>query len=330
MHMIARGIRALRRCAVTGLLSLGLVVPAIAQPQSAAGQRDFASPEEAVGAIVEAVRGDDMRAMRVILGPDSATLVASGDAVADRNARKALLDANDKQHALQPKGTDGFFVQIGPDNWPMPIPIVRIATGRWRFDTAQGMQEMIDRRVGRNELSTIRVLLSVVVAQRDYYERMRTEFGVGAFAQRIVSSPGKHNGLIWDTAPDEPLSPLGALAEQEEAEGYPDAHVVVPGRPVPYHGYYFRMLTAQGPSAEAGEKTFIRGGQMTEGFAMVAWPALYHVSGIMTFIVNHDGVVFQKDLGPRTSRIASRMSEFNPDKTWQKADPNSAMTDRAK
>lgn len=299
-----------------GILCLALAATAFAvgaaQP---AAQRDFASAEEAVAALVAAMRANDERALLAISGAEAEHLVSSGDAVADRNARKRFVDSYDKQHALEAKGEGRTVLVVGPDSWQVPIPLVQ-AAGRWRFDTAHGMQEIIDRRIGRNELSTIRTVFSVVAAQRDYFERMRAEFGGGAYAQRLVSSAGKHDGLIWDTAPGEPRSPLGALVEQEEGAGSPHAQSVPRGQPVPYHGYYFRMLTAQGPNAHGGAMNYVRKGLMTEGFALVAWPAHYQASGIMTFLVNQEGVVFQKDLGEHTDRIATRMTRFDPDISW--------------
>jgi hypothetical protein len=303
------------------LLQVGMLCLALATTALAAGaaqpaaQRDFASAEEAAAALIGAMQANDEPALLSIYGPEAEHLVASGDVAADHNARKRFVDLYEKHHALEAKGEGRMVLVVGPDAWQMPIPLVQ-AAGRWRFDAVHGMQEIIDRRIGRNELDTIRTVFSVVAAQNDYFERMRAEFGGGAYAQRLVSSAGKHDGLTWDTAAGEPRSPLGALVEQDAAGANPDAQTVPTGQPVPYHGYYFRMLTAQGPNAHGGAMNYVRNGLMTEGFALVAWPAHYQASGIMTFLVNQEGVVFQKDLGEHTDRVVARMTRFDPDINW--------------
>jgi len=295
---------------------LGLSTASWTQAQTAAGGAVFATPEAALSALATAAQANDKAALLGIFGAAAGHLVASGDDVADRNARAALLQQYAARHSLQPQPDGSVVLVIGNNDWPFPIPLVRDGAG-WRFDTQRGMQELIDRRVGRNELSAIALLRQAVVAQADYSQRMNTEFGIPAYATRLISTPGTHDGLIWDNAEGEALSPLGAQALQQEAEGYPDAHIEIPGHPVPYHGYYFRMLTSQGPNARGAPGSYIRNGYMTGGFAMVAWPAHYGASGIMTFIVSHDGVVFQRNFGEATPQAVARIVRFDPDANWQ-------------
>jgi len=278
--------------------------------------RRFASAEEATEAFVAALRAHDTRALVTILGSDARPLIASGDPVADRNIRDAFVKAYDAGHTLVAKGTDAMTLRVGSDAWPFPIPIVKQGE-RWRFDTRQGREEILARRIGRNELNTMQVCLAVVDAQREYYADDRTGRGVLAYAQKFLSTPGKHDGLHWETKPGEPLSPLGDLVARARAEGYRRDQS---GGPTPYHGYLFRMLTSQGPDAPGGAYDYIVRSYMIAGFGVVAYPAQYGVSGVMTFIVNHDGVVYEKDLGPTTAALAAAMRTFNPDKTWSKAD----------
>jgi len=304
---------------------LGLPVAALAQAPAPAAdaatpasvpQRLFATPQEAEAALITAVQTDNVPALSALFGPQSEHMVASGDDVADRTARQAFVNRYNERHSLQAQPDGSIVLIVGADDWPMPIPLVQTASG-WRFDTARGLQEVLDRRVGRNELSTIDVLRKVVAAQHDYAQRMQQEFGFPAYAERLISTPGTHDGLIWDTAEGEALSPLGAFALQQEAEGYPDAHVEVPGHPVPYHGYYFRMLTGQGPNARGEPGSYMRNGYMTKGFAMIAWPAHYGASGFMTFMVGPDGVVYQQNLGEDTPDDIRHINRYDPDANWE-------------
>ena len=276
----------------------------------------FASAEEATEAFVAALRAHDTNALLGIFGSEARPVIFSGDPVADRRARDAFLQAFNAGHTLVAKGTDAMTLQVGSDEWPFPIPIVTQGE-RWRFDTRQGREEILARRIGRNELSTMQVCLAVVDAQREYYGEDRTGRGVLAYAQKFRSTPGKHDGLHWETKSGEPLSPLGDLVARARAEGYRRDQS---GGPTPYHGYLFRMLTSQGPDAPGGAYDYIVRGYMIAGFGLVAYPAQYGVSGVMTFITNHDGVVYEKDLGPTTAALAASMRTFNPDKTWSKAD----------
>jgi Protein of unknown function (DUF2950) len=298
--------------------------PSPAPPKPVVVQaKRFASPEEAVQAFVAAVRAGDTKVLVAVLGSEGRTLVSSGDPVADRRSRETFLQAYDASSKLVPNG-DRAVLQVGADDWPFPIPLVKQGE-RWRFDARQGREEIIARRVGRNELYTMQTCLAYVDAQREYYSEDRNGDGILEYAQRFDSTPGKHDGLYWPTQPGEPPSPLGALVVRARAAGY---RRQVEG-PTPFHGYLYRILMAQGPAAPGGQYDYVLRGHMIAGFALVAFPAQYGVSGVMTFTVNHDGVVYQKDLGPDTRSIASAMRTFNPDDTWAKADVPDAVAPTA-
>jgi hypothetical protein len=277
---------------------------------AAQAQQKFGSPDEAVTALVAAARANNDREVVRILGDRE--LVFSGDPVADGQRRQAFLLAFDARHQLNKQGDSKAELVIGPNDWPFPIPLVQ-RDGSWWFDTASGREEILYRRIGRNELAAIQVALAYVDAQNDYAAMNPTGGKVDSYAQRFFSTPGKKDGLYWPSAANEPRSPLGEAAVLATAEGYRFGE----GQ-IPYHGYYYRILKAQGPNAPGGAVNYVVNGNMIGGFALVAYPAEYGNSGVMTFLVNNAGVVFQKDLGPRTSRIASRMTAFNPDHTWRK------------
>jgi Protein of unknown function (DUF2950) len=245
-----------------------------------------------------------------VLGPAAGDLVSSGDEVADAAARKRVLDAYDAKHQVVMEGDDKAVLLVGTEEWPFPIPLVR-KDGVWRFDTAAGRDEILFRRVGRNELSAIKACLAYADAQDEYAEKGIA--GNGVYAQRIVSTPGKKDGLYWPAQAGEAESPLGDLAASASAEGYR-----VGQQRMPYHGYYYRVLTRQGPNAPGGALDYVVRGKMIGGFALVAYPAEYGNSGVMTFLVSHQGVVYQKDLGQNTVGIASGMTAFNPDNSWQR------------
>ncbi len=282
-----------------------------AAPQSA--QATFASADDAVSALVAAARTHDLAALRAALGPGSEKLVSSGDRYADQQQQSRFVEHYDEKHALVQDGADRVTLDVGPNDWPMPIPIVE-SGGRWHFDTPAGAQEIIDRRIGRNELAAIRTSLAYVDAQHDYFERMKQETGTGFYAEHLVSTPGRQDGLYWPASAGAPESPLGPLVATAIDEGYPGE--LVRGKPIPYQGYYFRILKAQGPDATEGAKSYVESGRMTGGFALIAWPATYGSSGIMSFEVNQDDVVFQKDLGPNTAEVAARINRFDPDLSW--------------
>jgi len=279
-------------------------------------QRSFASPGEAVQALVEAVRAGDMDALAAILGPEGRPLISSGDAVADKQGRERFVRAYEQSNTLQrPTETKAVLV-IGKDEWPLPIPVVKEGE-IWRFDSAAGKEEILSRRIGRNELDTIQVCLAYVDAQREYARVPREGDGLITYAMKFRSDKAKKNGLYWPTKKGEVLSPLGLLVANARAEGY--SRKTSGGKPSPYHGYFYRILTAQGPDAPGGAYDYVVNGKMIGGFALVAYPAQFGVSGVMTFIVNHEGVVYQKDLGRDTETIARTMEAYNPDSTWKKA-----------
>jgi hypothetical protein len=302
--------------AASGVVSIAFAAPPNSAP--AAAQQSFVSADAAAEALVKALQADDVAALRTILGPGGEKLVASGDPIADATARKRVVDAYTASHALTPAEGGRMVLVIGADAWPLPIPLAQVGD-RWRFDSLVAAQEIVDRRIGRNELMTIRTLLAAVEAEKDYFDRMQRGTGTGAYAQRMLSTPGKQDGLYWEVAAGEAPSPLGPLLDQAQSEGYPGA-TATNGKVVPYHGYLFRLLKAQGPSAPGGAKAYVQNGQMTGGFAFVAWPAVYATSGVTTFLIDQDGVVFQKDLGPNTAKIVSGTTRFDPDLTWARVD----------
>jgi hypothetical protein len=276
-------------------------------------QSSYASSDDAAAALVAAARSHDTVALRSVLGPGSAPLVSSGDRHADEAALSRFVEAYDAKHALVPDGPDRMMLQAGSNDWQLPIPIEQ-RKGRWFFDLRGGAQEIIDRRIGRSEIAAIRVCLAYVDAQNAYFERMKQETGSGAYAQRLVSTQGRHDGLYWSAADGQDDSPLQPLVSQAQDEGYPGQ--MLNRSLAPYQGYFFRILNAQGAEAPGGPKKYVQKGRMTEGFALIAWPARYASSGIMSFMVNQDGVVFQKDLGPETPRLAANTTQFNSDRSW--------------
>jgi hypothetical protein len=294
------------------LVSLTIATLLCAAASVASAQEAFKTPDEAASALVSAAKASDMKALATVLGPDGDAIVSSGDKVADATTRQKFVAAYEAKHQITMEGDAKAIMVIGEQDYPLPIPVVR-KDGMWRFDTAAGRQEILARRIGRNELDAIQSCLAYVDAQNDYASKDRTGGGSGAYAQRIVSHPGKKDGLYWPTSQGEDPSPLGELIAEATAQGYR----VGAGR-TPYHGYYFKILTKQGAAAPGGGLDYIVHGKMIGGFALVAYPAEYRNSGVMTFIVSHDGTVFQKDLGQNTAKLAPRISSFNPGKTWQR------------
>lgn len=301
----------LRRLASLMLVSIGL---SALTPLGgcASAPETFPTPEAAVDALVAAMRSNSGSEMERVLGSDSKDLISSGDAVADANGRAKFLEVFNEKHTLTPDGDDSMTLVVGNNDWPLPIPIVKNDKG-WYFDTAAGLDEVLSRRIGRNELATIQVCLAIADAQRDYASADFDGNGWREYASRFFSSPGKKDGLYWPAAAGAPDSPLGELAAAASAEGYKrDANA----GPQPYHGYYYRILTKQGPDAMGGSLDYIVQGHMIGGFAVVAWPADYGNSGLKTFIINHQGVVYERDLGDDTPRLAKDMQAFNPGPGW--------------
>lgn len=279
----------------------------------AAGQEVYATPEQAIDAFIAANRIDDFGALSRILGPGSEKLVRSGDAVADRGHRARFVAAYDSGHRIEFAGDSKAVLIVGPRDWPMPIPLVRGDTG-WRFDAPAAEQEVLNRRIGHNELSVIEVCRAYVEAQREYAARIALPGHPREYAQRFASHPGRRDGLYWAATQGEPPSPLGPMVAQAETSGYQTGPLG--GIPEPYHGYYFRILTRQGPHAPGGAKSFLVEGRLTEGFALIAYPALYGDSGVMTFIVSQDGIVYEKNLGAKTHAIARQIEAYDPDASW--------------
>jgi Protein of unknown function (DUF2950) len=305
----------MRRLGLALAVVLGLYGAALA----ASAQKGFESLDDAVNALIGALRAHDRKALIEILGAKGQPLVWSGDEVNDRKIVQQFVADYDRTHRLE-GGGGKVVLYTGEDDFPFPIPLVPDGP-RWIWDTDAGDDEILFRRVGRNELAAIQVCLAYVDAQREYYARDHTGSGILEFAQRLASTKGKQDGLFWETRPGERPSPLGPLVAQARAEGYrrPEG-----GGPAAYHGYFYRPLFAQGPAAPGGAYDFVVKGHMIGGFALVAFPARYAVSGIMTFIVSHDGVVYQKDLGPKTTQIAEAMKRYNPDSTWRKTQPETS------
>jgi hypothetical protein len=294
---------------VMGLTFAGMVAVA------AAKQKGFASPEDAVKAVVTAARNNDNKELIAIFGPSAKDLIFSGDPVADKQRRESFLKAYDEKNSLvSEKG--GTVVVIGKDDWPFPIPLVKKGNA-WFFDTDKGRKEILNRRIGENELSTIQTMLAIVDAQREYATKAIGREGIPEYAQKFMSDPGKKNGLYWETKEGEEPSPLGPAVARAKEEGYKEKKSG--DKSSPLHGYYYRMLKAQGKNAPEGAYDYVVKGKMTGGFAVVAWPAKYGNSGVMTFIVNHDGVVYQKNLGKNTAKLAKGMTKYDPDRTWEKA-----------
>ena len=278
----------------------------------ALAQQDYKTPQAAADALVATARSGDQKAALVVLGRGGEDIISSGDKVSDDAVRERFVASYDTKHQIAIEGDSKAILVIGNNDYPFPIPLARNKDGTWSFDTVAGRQEILARRIGHNELDAIQTSLAYVDAQNDYAAKDRGD-GEGAYAQRFISESGKKDGLYWPTAQGEEESPLGELFADASRQGYRAGE----GRS-PYHGYYYKILTKQGPSATGGAIDYVVHGKMIGGFALVAYPAEYRNSGVMTFIVNHDGVVFQKDLGPRTDELAERMTSFNPDQSWAK------------
>ena len=281
------------------------------EPQTHASQKTFASPDDAVKALVEAVKADNRDALLAIFGPESKDLIYSGDAAADKASFAAFVSDYDAMHRLRKMTNGNELLITGTDNKTFPIPLMKTANGQWEFDTSAGKEELLARRIGRNEVAAIDVCGAIADAQKYYFSQPHD--GVKQYAQRFISDEGKQNGLYWPSPSGQPQSPLGPLVAFATAEGLK----IQPNSHQPFHGYYFRMLDAQGAGAKGGAKSYIVNGKMTGGFGVVAYPAQYNDSGIMTFLIDQNGIVYQKDLGKTTDTVASAMTEYNPDTTWK-------------
>jgi len=302
--MIAFRLDRIRLAGVAAVAGLLWLMPA------AKAQQSFNSPDDAASALAAAVKSGAKQDLLKVFGANGEDIIDSGDEVADKEAREKFLAAYDAKHTVKVDGKKASLV-IGADDFPFPVPLFRAKTG-WQFDTDRGRQEILYRRIGQNELDTIQTSLAFVDAENEYADKDRGD-GVGTYAQRILSSPGKKDGLYWPS--DKNDSPLGELAAEATAEGYKAG-----SEPQPYHGYFFRILTRQGAGAPGGAMSYIVNGKMIGGFALIAYPADYANSGVVTFIVSHAGTVYEKDLGENTEAIVKTMTSFDPDKSWRKVE----------
>jgi len=292
---------------------LALVASSTIVAGQTATYRAFASPEDAVQALFDTVKKGDVDALLAIFGPEGRELVASSDPVTGQMNRRVFAVAAREQWHLEDAQPAGKTLVIGNENWPFPVPIVKAADG-WRFDTAAGKEEILARRIGRNELNAIATARAYVTAQRRYAQEGHDGKPAGVHATKFQSDPGKQNGLYWPAARGEKRSPLGDLVAEAAEDGRASGERKPP---TPFHGYYFKIVTGQGSSGAGGAKNYIVKGEMSGGFALVAWPAKYDETGIMTFIVNQDGIVRERDLGAQTDAVARKMTLYNPDKSWR-------------
>jgi hypothetical protein len=297
------------------LIAVAALAAWIASAASAGNQTHFPTPDKAVEAIVAASRDNSEPRLLAILGTAGGELIHSGDSVADRQGRQDFVTAYEQGHRIELKGQDRAELIVGKEEWPLPIPLVHEADG-WRFDTAAGKEEILNRRIGRNELKVIEVCREYVRAQREYASLKIG--GQRAFAQKFTSTRDQHDGLYWPAGSGERQSPLGPLVAEARESGY-DAGSQSGSRATakPFQGYYFRILTAQGTNAPGGARSYLVAGRMTRGFALIAYPARFGDSGVMTFIVDQNGIVFEKNLGPQTTRRSREIAEYDPDPSWR-------------
>ena len=303
------------RIHLSWIIALVLTLSASAGHAQQDEQKRFSSPQEACSALTAAATTNDVTAMLAILGPKSKDLISSGDAIADSNARRRFVASVNDGVTVKSLDDNTVLVVTGKDACTFPIPIIK-SGDKWVFATDEGRQEILNRRIGKNELSTIETALQYVDVQREYAKKDRDGSGILHYAQHFSSHEGKKDGLYWSAKPGEESSPLGPLFESASKEGYPVGKHE--GKHRPYHGYYFRILQSQGSHAEGGQLDYVVNGRMTAGFALLAYPAEYGVSGIMTFIVNQKGIVYEKNLGINTEKLAGDLRTYDPDDTWQK------------
>ena len=292
-------------------INMGLAGCSKSNKPSATG---FASPDEAANALIAGAKSSDRTAAALaIFGPDSKDLISSGDPVQDKEAIDQFVARYNLMHRWRRMPDDSQMLLVGADNFPFAIPLKKNTDGKWYFDTVAGREEILNRRIGRNELAVIGVCRAVAQAQAEYHSQTHDGATTKQYALKFISDPGKHNGLYWQSAEGQPQSPLGPMAAYATSEGYtvkPDAHV-------PFHGYFFHMLTGQSNKARGGAKKYVVDGKMVGGFAFAAYPAQYGNSGVMSFMINQDGVLLEKDLGKTTTEIATAMTEFDPDEGWK-------------
>ncbi len=302
---------------IAAFLLCATFILAWSMPLMAAPQKLFSSPEDALKGLVEAVKTKDKAALDQIFGPAAKDL-RSSDEVQSAAEFKEFTKHVAEKISLVKENDSKVIIYIGNENWPFPIPLVKM-NDQWFFDTEAGKDEILNRRIGEDELTAILVCHTYVKAQHEYVLKDWDEDGILAYAQKLRSDPGKKNGLFWRHAPGEAVSPLGELVAQARVEGYKKEKSVFKEQPVPFHGYYFKILTEQGEHAPGGKYNYIINGNMVGGFGLVAFPANWGTSGVMAFIVNQQGKVFQKNLGPDTLKIAQEMQSYDPDETWTPA-----------
>lgn len=300
----------MKRFLITLLAGAGAIAAASSNTMKPDG-KGFATPDAAAQALITAAKSGNTSEILEILGLSAKAIVSSADPVEDRRTRRDFVTHASEKLKVVPnrERPNERTVLVGKDDWPLPIPLVQV-NGQWYFDTVRAKDEILARRIGSNELDAIDLSRGYVEAQNEYAEKHRTPEGTPYFAQRIISTPGTQDGLYWPAEPGENPSPIGSFVARAIAEGYTK-------RGEPFHGYYFRVLTAQGPRASGREMDYVDNGAMTKGFALIAWPASYGSTGIMTFLVNKSGIVYQKNLGPRTGEIASAIKAYDPDGTWR-------------
>jgi hypothetical protein len=306
--------RSLLGCALALMVVVMFQATALAAERNIPPQATFQTPEAAVEALVKALRGNNWMDTYTLFGPGSGPLISSGDSVADGERRANFIRLYGEKNRLETSGDGKVILHVGNDDWPFPIPLVKSGKN-WRFDTKQGKEEILNRRIGKNELDTIQTCLAVVDAEREYATMDLDGSGLPSYAQKFISASGKKDGLYWEVKPGEKPSPLGPFVAKAQSEGYRKGE-----KPAPYNGYFFRILTEQGKDAHGGAYSYLVKGKMIGGFALVAYPAVYGASGVKTFIVNHEGIVYEKDLGPNTVKKAKAIQAFNPDKTWEKTE----------
>jgi len=304
------------------VLAIACVLPAFASAEDPGktGPRSFATPEEAVRVLAETTKAGYLDGLLALFGPEGKDLVDSSDPATARRNREVFVVAFKEGHRLVDAGADRKELVLGNESWPFPVPIVKGLAG-WSFDAAAGREEILDRRIGRNELAAIGILRKYVAAQSAYAKSGHDGKPAGLYARRFGSDPGTHNGLYWPAKHGEPRSPLGDLIAQAADEGHRAGQSA--SGPSPFYGYYFRILEGQGKSAKGGAAEYVVNGEMSSGFALVAWPVHYDASGIMTFLVNQDGVAYEKDLGPETEAAVKAMTRYEPDGTWRPVQPGS-------
>jgi hypothetical protein len=306
---------------LTAVLSLLVLLPACRAQEP--DRMRFATSDEAAKAVLTGLKTNDTTKLKAIFGPDAEKDLSSGDPVADRHDRAVIALAMQQSWRWDSRGAGRQELVIGDEQWPFPIPLAKAGNG-WQFDTDAGREEILSRRIGRNELNAIDLCRDYVLMQNEYASQPRDGKLAGLYAQRLRSTPGRQDGLYWKVGPEERTSPLGDLMARAAAEGYEENKSGVQ----PFWGYYFRVLTAQGAAAKGGARSYIVNGEMSGGFGLIAYPAEYGRGGIMTFVVNQDGIVYQKDLGPDTLNVAAGLNAYDPDPTWIKVEePGSGGTE---